>query len=103
MTLKYWTSYYANELRDGIAWVIFWKVGRGWNAEAIWLNVDDTIGHDDIPIVEKALRQDSNAVMLNGYDCGHIGEDMSVVELTNGVRWHYNNHFNLLKDFLSSS
>jgi hypothetical protein len=24
---------YQEELRDGIAWVAFWKTGRSWNAE----------------------------------------------------------------------
>ena len=24
---------YQDELRDGIAWVAFWKQGRSWNAE----------------------------------------------------------------------
>lgn len=32
---------YADEIRDGIAWVIVWKTGRSWNAEAFWLNCDD--------------------------------------------------------------
>lgn len=31
----------ADEIRDGIAWVIVWKTGRSWNAEAVWLNIDD--------------------------------------------------------------
>ena len=32
---------WADELRDGIAWVIVWKTGRSWNATAVWLNSDD--------------------------------------------------------------
>ena len=26
---------WANELRDGIAWIIVWKTGRSWNAQAV--------------------------------------------------------------------
>lgn len=28
---------YADEIRDGIAWVIIWKTGRSWHAESVWL------------------------------------------------------------------
>ena len=31
---------YQEELRDGIAWVAFWKEGRSWNAELFHLEVD---------------------------------------------------------------
>ena len=29
---------YQDELRDGIAWVAFWKQGRSWNAEYFHLD-----------------------------------------------------------------
>ena len=32
---------YQDELRDGIAWVAFWKQGRSWNAEYFHLDMDD--------------------------------------------------------------
>ena len=34
---------YQEELRDGIAWVAFWKQGRSWNAELFHLEVDGTL------------------------------------------------------------
>ena len=30
---------YQEELRDGIAWVAFWKTGRSWNAEYFHLEM----------------------------------------------------------------
>lgn len=40
---------YADEIRDGIAWVIIWKTGRSWHAESVWLNPDsDTFELDDL-------------------------------------------------------
>ena len=33
---------YQEELRDGIAWVAFWKEGRSWNAEYFHLDVTGT-------------------------------------------------------------
>ena len=34
---------YQEELRDGIAWVAFWKTGRSWNAEYFHLEMSDYI------------------------------------------------------------
>ena len=34
---------YQDELRDGFAWVAFWKQGRSWNAEYFHLDMDDTL------------------------------------------------------------
>ena len=88
---------WADEIRDGIAWVIVWKTGRSWNATAVWLNSDtDTFEPEDLEQARKILEQDPNAVMLNGYYCGHFGEDMTVAELAAGIRWHYENGYNLL-------
>lgn len=88
---------YADEIRDGIAWVIVWKTGRSWNAEAFWLNCDDdTFELEDLDRAREILEQDPNAVMLNGYYCGHFGEDMTVAELAAGIRWHYENGYNTL-------
>ena len=57
---------WADELREGIAWVIVWKTGRSWNAQAVWLNCDDdTFEPEDL-------------------------------ELAAGIRWHYDNGYNQL-------
>lgn len=88
---------YADEIRDGIAWVIVWKTGRSWNATAVWLDPDtDTFEPDDLDTAREVLAKDPGAVMLNGYYCGHFGEDMTVAELAAGIRWHYENGYNTL-------
>lgn len=88
---------YADEIRDGIAWVIVWETGRSWNATAVWLDPDtDTFEPDDLDTAREVLAQDPGAVMLNGYYCGHFGEDMTVAELADGIRWHYENGYNTL-------
>lgn len=90
---------YAGEIRDGIAWVIVWKEGRGWNAEAVWLNCeDDMFELEDADRAYGILKKDPDAVMVNGYYCGHLGEDMTIEELAAGIRWHYENGCNRLKD-----
>lgn len=89
---------YADEIRDGIAWVIVWKTGRSWHAEAFWLNCDDdAFEPDDLERAREILDQDPSAVMLNGYYCGHFGEGMTVNEIAAGIRWHYENGCNLLE------
>lgn len=88
---------YADELREGIAWVIVWKAGRSWHATAVWLDPDtDTFEPYDLDTAREALALDPKAVMLNGYYCGHLGEDMTVAELADGIRWHYENGCNRL-------
>lgn len=89
---------WADELREGIAWVIVWKTGRSWNAQAVWLNSDtDTFEPEDLDLAREILEKDPKAVMLNGYYCGHFGEDMTVAELAAGIRWHYENGYNTLE------
>lgn len=88
---------YADEIRDGIAWVIIWKTGRSWHAESVWLNPDsDTFELDDLSTATEILEQDPNAVMVNGYYCGHFGENMTIAELEAGILWHYEGGCNLL-------
>ena len=86
---------YQDELRDGIAWVAFWKQGRSWNAEYFHLDMDDTLYPEDRSRLEEIKSIDPAAVILNGYYCGHLGEDMSLDELTAGVRYHYENSENV--------
>ena len=76
---------YQEELRDGIAWVAFWKEGRSWNAELFHLEVDGTLEPFDRSRLEEIKAADPAAVILNGYYCGHLGEDMSLDELTAGA------------------
>lgn len=81
-----------DELQDGIAWVAFWKEGRSWQAEYFYLECeDDTLCPEDKTRLEEIQEADSSAVILNGYYCGHLDEEMNVNELAAGVRWHYEN------------
>ena len=93
---------YQDELRDGIAWVAFWKQGRSWNAEYFHLDMDDTLYPEDRSRLEEIKSIDPAAVILNGYYCGHLGEDMSLDELTAGVRYHYENSMNDIDAFIGA-
>ena len=93
---------YQEELRDGIAWVAFWKEGRSWNAESFHLDVTDTLYPEDRSRLEEIKAADPAAVILNGYYCGQLGEDMSLDELSAGVRYHYENSMNDLDGFIEA-
>ena len=93
---------YQDELRDGIAWVAFWKQGRSWNAEYFHLDMDDTLYPEDRSRLEEIKSTAPAAVILNGYYCGHLGEDMSLDELTAGVRYHYENSMNDIDGFIGA-
>ena len=37
---------YQEELRDGIAWIAFWREGRSWNGEDFYLDTGDSLTAD---------------------------------------------------------
>ena len=93
---------YQEELRDGIAWIAFWRVGRSWNGDYFYLEANDALTAKDKSRLEEIRQKDPAAVMLNSYYCGYLGEDMTVDELTAGVRRHYENGYNSVADFIEA-
>lgn len=93
------TREWADEIREGIAWVLVYRTGRAWHALAVWSNLfDESFETDDLNEALEILKLDPDAVALNGYYCGHFGEDMNVDQLAAGIRWHYENQYNRLAD-----
>lgn len=87
----------ADELRDGIAWVLVYRTGRSWHAVPIWSDLEAGEWEtDDLNEALGILKVDPDAVALNGYYCGHFGEDMTINQLATGIRWHYENGYNRL-------
>lgn len=87
----------ADEIREGIAWVIVYRTGRSWNALPVWSDLEaDEWETDDLNDALSILKVDPDAVILNGYYCGHFGEDMTISQLAAGIRWHYENGYNRL-------
>ena len=93
---------YQEELRDGIAWIAFWREGRSWNGDYFYLEANDALTAEDKSRLEEIRQKDPAAVMLNSYYCGYLGEDMTVDELTAGVRRHYENEYNSVADFIEA-
>ena len=93
---------YQEELRDGIAWVAFWKTGRSWNAEYFHLEMGDYIYPEDRSRMEEIKQADPAAVVVNGYYSGYLGEDRNLDELTAGVRRHYENGYSNIVEFIEA-
>ncbi|GAB5081279.1 hypothetical protein Osc1_04520 [Hominimerdicola sp. 21CYCFAH17_S] len=93
---------YQEELRDGIAWIAFWREGRSWNAEHFHLDMSDILYPEDKGRLEEIKDKDPAAVVVNGYYSGQLGEEMSVDELTAGVRYHYENGMSRLDRFIEA-
>ena len=85
-SLRDMVSEYQDDLRNGIAWLAFWREGRSWQAEAFHLNLDDTLYPEDRARLAEIQAADPQAVVVNGYYSGYLSEKMGVTELAAGVR-----------------
>ena len=93
---------HQDELRDGIAWVAFWKEGRSWSADYFHLELDGYLYPHEKSRLKEIEQADPGAIVVNGYYSGYLGEDMSLDELTAGVRHHYENGYSNIKDFIET-
>lgn len=79
---------FAAEIRDGIGWTIVYRTGRSWNALTIWSDIwNGEWETDDLNDAIGILKADPDAVIVNGYYCGHFGEDMTIDEIAAGIRY----------------
>ena len=100
-SLRTMVGRFRDELREGVAYVAFWKNGGSWGAEAFWLDLGyfedygDAIEDDDAREMRQIINTDPNAIIVNGFEsCPFIGE--SAVE---HIRWIYEDHRCQLVDF----
>ena len=95
-------SEYQDDLRNGIAWLAFWREGRSWQAEAFHLDLDGTLYPEDRARLAEIQAADPRAVVVNGYYSGYLSEEMNVAELAAGVRHHYDNGLNNIAPFMEA-
>lgn len=48
---------YQEELRDGIAWIAFWREGRSWNGEDFYLDAGDSLTAEQKSALKKSGRK----------------------------------------------
>lgn len=98
MTIKEIAKEYRDEIMDGIAWVAIYKTGRSWNAMPFYLDCDtEKIEAEDMDAAKGILKMDENAIFINEYYCGHMG-DGTLADIAKGILFHYENGYNRLKD-----
>ena len=101
-SLRDMVSEYQDDLRNGIAWLAFWREGRSWQSEAFHLDLDDTLYPEDRARLAEIQAADPRAIVVNGYYSGYLSEEMSVAELAAGVRHHYDNGLNNIAPFIEA-
>ena len=91
------------EAREGIAWIAFFKKGRGWDASCFWPDIDKggsfESEKDDIKEIKSILSTDRNAIFVNGYytNLGDL-DAMTRDSLASALRWQYDMGYNQLAD-----
>lgn len=96
---------YDEDIRGGIAWIAVWKKGRSWEAQRFYLSdeaEERQINSEDVETINNILNTDSNAIIVNGHYSGHLGSEFTVKEIQNGIRWHYDNGYSQLSDYVSN-
>ena len=68
---------YQEELRDGIAWIAYWREGRSWNGEDFYLDTGDSLTAEQKSRLEEIRQKDHAAVILNSYYCGYLAGDFA--------------------------
>ena len=104
-SLRTMVGRFRNELREGVAYVAFWKNGRSWGAEAFWLDpgyfedYGDAIEDDDAREMRQIINTDPNAIIVNGFESCPFGGESAVEHMLEHIRWRYEDHHCQLVDF----
>ena len=111
-SLRTMVGRFRDELREGVAYVAFWKNGRSWGAEAFWLepgyfeDYGDAIDSEDAREMRLILNTDPDAIIVNGCEnCPFNGydEEASPIDfMMSHIRWRYESQRCQLSDFYKS-
>ena len=99
-SLRTMVGRFRNELREGVAYVAFWKNGRIWGTEAFWLDPRyNTIEEDDTREMWQIINTDPNAIIVNGFESCPFDGKSTVEHMLEHIRWRYESHRCQLVDF----
>ena len=94
-----------NSIAEGIAWVVIYREGRGWESACFWQeggSYDEGLifSADDMETLRNISQIDHKAICINGNYMG-FGNDFTLKEMENKVLWMYTERLNQLNgDFL---
>lgn len=104
-SLRTMVGRFRDELREGVAYVVFWKNGKSWSAEAFWLDpgyfedYGDAIEDDDAREMRQIINTDPNAIIVNGFESCPFDGESTVEHMLEHIRWRYEDHRCQLVDF----
>ena len=94
--------------RDGIGWIAFWKEGRGWNSDYVYVDYDESgrilaIDDRDLDLLREVYEKDHSAILVNSYvhNLGVFGDEGTRDDLAAGLRWQYKLQHYLVADALT--
>ncbi len=95
-SLKKCATWALDEARNGVGWILLFKIGRSWNVSTIYPDAFDwdsrtmRIGADELAEIRNAISVDENAILVNSYyhNLGAM-EDITLAILENSLLWQY--------------
>lgn len=106
-SLKSAARWVLEEARDGIAWIVLWKEGRGWKAETFYFDYNYRTGvtlddPDDLEDLRGILSQDPKAIIVNSYihNLAVVENWVTLDDLVTALRWQYELQKAKLADFV---
>lgn len=88
-SLRKEVSFWADELRDGIVSVVFWKTGRSWHCDKFCpIEGSDTFDDDDRKTLREIYEEDHNAILVD-YDNSAIEQEDTVDFMVDRIRYLY--------------
>lgn len=106
-SLKQVVKNYRSEICEGIAWVVIFKNGKSWDAEAFWNDdgsYDDGLvfADEDYMRLREIASVDPKAICING-DYMPFGEDFTLKEIEEKILYFYvERRHQLQGDFLGA-
>lgn len=78
-----------DNIKLGDVWVVFWKYQSSWNTSTFWVDENtQRIRTQERKRVETILKEDGNAIVVNGSETEEI-KHMGPVEMTDAIMWQY--------------
>lgn len=99
-TARELATLYKDELREGIAWLAIYKIGRRYMAHAFWLESNDMPSDEDIEDLKKILFVDKNAVVINGYYNAPFAYDTPINFLSSRIIYNYKHQIDKLSGYV---
>lgn len=101
----------AKDLKDvaeeDIGWLLVWRESHGWKGAAVWPDYDEgtdtmTFQPDELQVVEAAVQEDEDALLVNSYihNLGVEDYEVSVSRLEECLRYHYKRKTSLAMDYI---